>query len=90
MCEAKVDPEYVYAFERTGLLLAEENRHLMPTKDVEEFEAEMAVCVVAHGGESDSEMDRHAGEPLSTWTTEAPKPTACCRRSSTCISSAPK
>ena len=41
MREAGTDPAYIYAFEKTGLLLTEENRHVMQTKDVEEFEAAM-------------------------------------------------
>jgi len=90
MREAKVDPAYVYAFERTGLLLTEENRHLMPMKDVEEFEAAMAETSRRTAARAIRRWTDTRANRLRTWATEAPKPTACCRRSSTCISSAPK
>ena len=54
MREAGVDPAYVYAVEKTGLLLTKENRHVMQTKDVEEFEAAMAEYVEMHGGDLDA------------------------------------
>ncbi|MBI5544615.1 MAG: SEC-C domain-containing protein [Deltaproteobacteria bacterium] len=49
MRETGVAPAYIYAFEKTGLLLTEENRHLMTTRDVEDFEAAMDEYVAEHG-----------------------------------------
>jgi hypothetical protein len=54
MQETGVHPGYIYAFEKTGLLLTVENRHAMPTKDVEEFEAAMAEYVAEHGDDLDA------------------------------------
>ena len=46
MKAAGIDPAFIYAFEKTGLLVSEENRHLIPDKDlaawhtaVEDYEA---------------------------------------------------
>jgi hypothetical protein len=35
MKSAGLDPAFIYAFERTGLLVSEENQHLIPEKDLE-------------------------------------------------------
>ncbi|MBI5545414.1 MAG: SEC-C domain-containing protein [Deltaproteobacteria bacterium] len=48
-----VAPAYIYAYEKTGLLLTEDNRHLMQTKDVEEFEAAMDEYDAEHGDDLD-------------------------------------
>jgi hypothetical protein len=37
MKEAGLDPAFVYAFEKTGLLVSEENQHLIPERDLEEW-----------------------------------------------------
>jgi hypothetical protein len=34
-----ISPALIYAYEKTGLILTEQNRHFMPTADVEAFEA---------------------------------------------------
>jgi hypothetical protein len=39
MEKAGLDPAYIHAFEKTGLLVSEENRHLIPEKDLEKWEA---------------------------------------------------
>jgi hypothetical protein len=39
MKEAGVHPALIYAFERTGLLVTEENQHLIPESDLAEWEA---------------------------------------------------
>lgn len=37
MKAAGLDPAFIYAFEKTGLLVSEENQHLIPEKDLEEW-----------------------------------------------------
>ena len=39
MEKAGLDPAFIHAFEKTGLLVSEENRHLIPEKDLEKWEA---------------------------------------------------
>ena len=39
MKKAGLDPAIIYAFEKTGLLVTEENEHLLPEKDLAEWEA---------------------------------------------------
>ena len=39
MKKAGVDPAMIYAFEKTGLLVTEQNEHLLPEKDLDEWEA---------------------------------------------------
>jgi len=55
MRAAGLPPEFVYAFEKTGLLLTEENRNLIPDKDVEAWRAAV------------EEFHALGGDP---WTTE--------------------
>ncbi|MDR1613171.1 MAG: SEC-C domain-containing protein [Planctomycetota bacterium] len=42
MRRAGLAPELVYAFEKTGLLVTEKNRDLIPEKDIEEWNAAIA------------------------------------------------
>jgi hypothetical protein len=37
MKKAGLHPAFIYAFERTGLLVSEENQHLIPEKDLEDW-----------------------------------------------------
>ena len=39
MKKAGLDPAIIYAFEKTGLLVTEENQHLLPDNDLAEWEA---------------------------------------------------
>ena len=39
MKTAGLDPAFIYAFEKTGLLVSEENQHLIPEKDLEDWRA---------------------------------------------------
>jgi hypothetical protein len=39
MKEAGLDPAFNYAFEKTGLLVTEQNQHLIPEKDLDEWDA---------------------------------------------------
>jgi hypothetical protein len=39
MKAAGLDPAYVYAFEKTGLLVTEQNQHLIPERDLDEWDA---------------------------------------------------
>ena len=38
MQTAGMSPELIYAFEKTGLLVTEMNQHLIPEKDLEEWD----------------------------------------------------
>jgi hypothetical protein len=42
MRQGGLDPAMIHAFEQTGLLVSEENRHLIPQKDLEAWEAAVA------------------------------------------------
>jgi hypothetical protein len=48
MREDGIAPSLIYAFEKTGILLTEENRHMMPTSQVEEFEAAVEEYLATH------------------------------------------
>ena len=39
MKQAGLDPALIYAFEKTGLLVTEENQHMLPESDVAGWEA---------------------------------------------------
>jgi hypothetical protein len=39
MTSAGLDPAFIYAFEKTGFLISEENQHLIPEKDLEAWRA---------------------------------------------------
>jgi len=39
MRAAGLDPAFIYAFEKTGLLVSEENQHLIPEKEVDEWQS---------------------------------------------------
>src|SRR5438874_7340491 len=39
MKAAGLEPAFIYAFEKTGLFITEENQHLIPEKDLDEWEA---------------------------------------------------
>jgi hypothetical protein len=53
MRAAGLEPAFIYAFEKTGLLLTEQNQHLIPEKDLQEWEAAI------------EEYERRHGEPGS-------------------------
>ncbi len=54
MRETGVDPAYIYAFEKTGLMPTDVNRDLMSTKDVEEFNAAIDEYRADHGDDLDA------------------------------------
>src|SRR5262249_60068556 len=39
MRAAGLDPAFIYAFEKTGLLVTEQNQHLIPDEDLAEWDA---------------------------------------------------
>ena len=39
MKKARLDPAFIYAFEKTGLLVTEDNQHLIPEKELAEWDA---------------------------------------------------
>jgi hypothetical protein len=49
MKAAGLDPAYVYAFEKTGLLVTEQNQHLIPEHDLDAWEAAVREYEAKHG-----------------------------------------
>jgi hypothetical protein len=60
MKKAGVDPAMIHAFEKTGLLVTEDNQHLLSDVDLAEWEAAIQEYRAKHG-DSDS-PDSHADE----------------------------
>jgi hypothetical protein len=48
MREDGIAPSLIYAIEKTGILLTDENRHMMPTSHIEEFEAAVEEYLASH------------------------------------------
>ena len=48
MKAAGLDPAFIYAFEQTGLLVTEHNQHLIPEKDLAEWNAAIAEYEAKH------------------------------------------
>ena len=57
MKKAGLDPAIIYAFEKTGLLVTEENQHLLPEKDLAEWEAAIDEYEAHQGSEELPEED---------------------------------
>ena len=55
MKKAGLDPALIYAFEQTGLLVTEENQHLLPEKDLAEWEAAIDEYEARQAGKEISE-----------------------------------
>ena len=55
MKKAGLHPALIYAFEKTGLLVTEENQHLLPEKDLAEWEAAIDEFEARHAGKEISE-----------------------------------
>ena len=49
MKAAGLDPAFVYAFEKTGLLVTEQNQHLIPDADLAEWDAAIEEYERKHG-----------------------------------------
>jgi hypothetical protein len=49
MQAAGLDPAYVYAYEKTGLLVTEQNQHLIPEQDLDEWETAIREYEAKHG-----------------------------------------
>jgi hypothetical protein len=49
MKKAGLDPALIYAFEKTGMLVTEENQHLIPESDLDEWEAAIDECESLQG-----------------------------------------
>jgi hypothetical protein len=56
MKEARLDPAFIYAFEKTGLLVSNENRHLISEKDLAEWNAAIEEYDAKHGGRETPEF----------------------------------
>jgi hypothetical protein len=48
---AGLDPAFVYAFEKTGLLVTEQNQHLIPEADLDAWDAAIREYDEKHGGD---------------------------------------
>lgn len=57
MKEAGIDPAMIHAFEKTGLLVTEENEHLLPDADLAEWEAAIQEYHAKHGDGDAPEAD---------------------------------
>ena len=55
MKKAGLHPALIYAFEKTGLLVTEENQHLLPEKDLAEWEAAIDEYEARQAGKEISE-----------------------------------
>jgi hypothetical protein len=49
MKAAGLDPAYIYAYEKTGLLVTEQNQHLIPETDLDEWDAAIREYEARHG-----------------------------------------
>jgi hypothetical protein len=49
MQAAGLDPAFIYAFEKTGLLVTEQNQHLIPENDLDEWDAAVREYEARHG-----------------------------------------
>jgi hypothetical protein len=56
MKKAGIDPAKIYAFEKTGLIVAEDNQHLLSDADLAEWQAAIEEYRAKHGG-GDSTAD---------------------------------
>ena len=61
MAKAGLDPAFIHAFEKTGLLVSEENRHLIPEIDLEKWEA-----AVDEHRRNDSKQQKPMKYPIGT------------------------
>ena len=57
MKKAGLDAAIIYAFEKTGLLVTEENQHLLPEKDLAEWEAALEEYEAHQGNKELPEED---------------------------------
>jgi SEC-C motif len=49
MKEAGIDPAFIYAFEKTGRLVTEQNQHLLPESALDEWQAAVEEYEAKHG-----------------------------------------
>lgn len=56
MKAAGIRPALIYAFEKTGLIVTEQNQHLIPDRDIQEFEDAVAEYYELHPAE-DPDVD---------------------------------
>ncbi len=50
MKAAGLDPAYIYAFEKTGLLVTEQNQHLLSDQDLAQWQTALDEYEAKHGG----------------------------------------
>ncbi len=64
MKAAGLDPAIIYAYEQTGLLVTEQNQHLLPDKDLDEWDAAIAEYEEKHGsGRPRKKKGQPKGQP---------------------------
>jgi hypothetical protein len=54
MKAAGLDPAFIYAFEKTGLLVTEQNQHLIPDEDLAEWDAAIEEYEARHRREEET------------------------------------
>ena len=61
MKAAGIDPAFIYAFEKTGRLVTEQNQHLLPENALDEWQAAIEEYEAKHGRRSAAVPHRHRG-----------------------------
>ena len=59
--EAGIDPAFIYAFEKTGRLVTEENQHLLPETALDEWQAAIEEYEAKHRKKEAAVPHRHRG-----------------------------
>jgi len=73
MKKAGLDPALIYAFEKTGFLVTEENQHLLPESDLDEWEAAIEEYDAQQGIDelTEEELPADDGDELFSVITDA-------------------
>ena len=66
MRRAGIHPAKIYAFEKTGIMLSQENIDKVPDRDIEEWEKAHQEYFELHGEEPDGEHQEQAEIPIGT------------------------
>jgi hypothetical protein len=69
MKKAGLNPAFIYAYEKTGLLVTEQNQHLIPEKNLEEWDAAIREYEARHGPARPQKKGRQTEQtkyPLAT------------------------
>jgi hypothetical protein len=63
MKAAGLDPAFIYAYEKTGLLVTEQNQHMIPENDLDEWEAAIREYETKHGRARPRKKKRQQEQP---------------------------